>query len=485
MPRHLLYPLWLDMGNAAPEQTCGLDQLGRQYPAPRFLAQMRAGVAVELDAACTQVHVFILELAAHIAQQARQHRQVQLFVGRGSRIDMPLVLGHHRLELRMDVFPLAYPAHTDEVLPQQLFVLAIRRAMLGTGQPQAGRSAPGVQRRCGARRLRASIAAGVRNPLPQFEIPGELAFLVVELDMRRIGGSLRIHRSVAHVLHAERTGDDQHLVERLALARLQNHAPDTRVQREAGELLSDAGEFVVVVHRAQLGQQLIPVGNGAGLRLLDKRKVFHHAQMQGLHAQDHTRQRAAQNFRLGEARALVKVLLVVEADTNAIGHAPATSGALVRRRLADRLDQQLLDLATKAVALHACGAGVDHVPDAWHGERGLRHVGRQHDPPPGMPVENTLLFGLAQAREQRQHLGPAQYRQLREMFAQVVRRFANFALAGQEHQDVAAVVQVAPQLVHAIGNGIVQVVLARFLERSVTLFHREHAPGNHDDRRWR
>jgi hypothetical protein len=74
-----------------------------------------------------------------------------------------------------------------------------------------------------------------------------------------------------------------------------------------------------------------------------------------------------------------KSCFFVQADADAVGHAAATAGALVGGRLRDRLDLQLLDLVAVAVALHARQAGVDHVADAGHGQRGLGHVRRQHD----------------------------------------------------------------------------------------------------------
>ena len=102
-----------------------------------------------------------------------------------------------------------------------------------------------------------------------------------------------------------------------------------------------------------------------------------------------------------------KSLLVVQADADAVGDAAAAAGALVGRGLADRLDLQLLDLVAVAVALDARQAGVDHVADARHRERGLGDVGRQHDAACRCRLEHAVLLGLRQAREQRQDLGCA------------------------------------------------------------------------------
>ena len=185
--------------------------------------------------------------------------------------------------------------------------------------------------------------------------------------MLLIGLRLLVQRTVAHVLHAQGAGDDQHLIEGSALSGLQQHAPDTRVQRQLGQQLTDRRELIGLVHRTEFGQQLVAVGNGPTLRRLDEGKVFDRPQVQCLHPQDDRGQRAAQDFRVGKARPTVEVLLVVEADTDALGHPAAAARALIGRRLRNRLDQQLLDLAAKAVTFDAGGAAVDHIADARDG----------------------------------------------------------------------------------------------------------------------
>ena len=62
----------------------------------------------------------------------------------------------------------------------------------------------------------------------------------------------------------------------------------------------------------------------------------------------------------------------------------AAALALVGRGLRDRLDRQPLHLEPVAVAGDPGGAGVDHVLDAGHGQRGLGDVGGEHDPPAGV-----------------------------------------------------------------------------------------------------
>jgi hypothetical protein len=122
---HLLQPLRFDGGDAAAEQPRRLHQFGRHDPAPRFLGQVRTGMAVELDPPRTQIDLFLLHLPADVAQQAGQHGQVQLLVTGGSGVELPFVLGHHRMQLGVDVAPFAQSAHADEVLAQHVVVLPV------------------------------------------------------------------------------------------------------------------------------------------------------------------------------------------------------------------------------------------------------------------------------------------------------------------------------------------------------------------------
>ena len=291
MARHLLHPLRLDRGDAPAKQARGFHQFSHNDPAAWFLAQVCARVAVELDAACTQVfslrNLIAFGLPADVAQQAGQHGEVDLFVAGGRGVQAPFVLGHHGMQLAVDVAPLAHAADVDEVLAQQLLVLAV------------------------AEFVGALAAFGVIDPLPQGQVPAEFTAVVVELGMRLVGLGLHVHGAVAHVLHAQSGCNHQHFVQRLARAGLQNHAAHTRVEWQLGQLASGGGQLVRIVHRAQFVQQLVTVGNGAAGWALQKRKVVNHTQVQRLHAQDDACQGAAQDFRVGEAGTAIEVGLVI------------------------------------------------------------------------------------------------------------------------------------------------------------------------------
>ena len=301
--------------------------------------------------------------------------------------------------------------------------------------------------------------------------------------MRLVSLLLHVHRAVAHILHAQGAGDHQHLVQRLAVARLQDHAAHARVERQARQLLAERCQLIGVVHRAEFGQQLVAIGNRAARRRFDEGKILHDAQPQRLHAQNHASQRAAQDLRVGEARPATEVFLVVQPDADAISHAAASARALVGGGLADRLDQQLLHLAAKTVALDPRRARVNHVADARYGERGLGNIGGQDDAPAGVAVKNTVLLGLGEACEQRQHLGVAGERLVRQVLAQVVGSLADFAFAGQKNQNVAGGIS-KPKFIHRVGNGVVQVVFARLFKRPPALLHREHAARDQNDGCW-
>ena len=341
-------------------------------------------------------------------------------------------------------------------------------------------------RRHGAPRAGGAPFARVLQPLPQAQVAAEFAFVVVKLGVRLVGLGLRLQGAVAHVLHAQGGGNHQHFTQRAALARFNQHAAHARVQRQAGQLAAQRGEGLRFIHRAQLGQQGKAVGNGAARGRVEKREVFHPpafaAQAQRLHAQDDGGQRAAQDFGVGKARAAREVFFVIQAYAHAVAHAPAAARALVGRRLADGLHQQLLHLAAQAVALDARRARVHHVFDAGHRQRGFGHVGRQHDARGRVRGEHAVLLGLAQARKKRQHLRAARERAVRQVLAQVVGRFADFALAGQKHQHIARRLA-RPEFIDRAGNGVVQAVIAAFFKGPPALLHRIRAARNHQHRR--
>ena len=96
-----------------------------------------------------------------------------------------------------------------------------------------------------------------------------------------------------------------------------------------------------------------------------------------------------------------------------------------------------------------------------------------------MRFEDPVLLLLTQPSEERHDLDAR-----RVMATQMLRRLADLALAGQEDQDVAgARMRIAPQLVDAGRDRVVQIELAALLERAPALLDREETAGNLDDGR--
>ena len=131
----------------------------------------------------------------------------------------------------------------------------------------------------------------------------------------------------------------------------------------------------------------------------------------------------------------------------------AAAGALVGRRLRDRLDMQLLDLAADAVAPHAGQPAVDDIADPRHGQRSLGDVGGQHDAQrrPGMRTHAagrrwTAARTAGSLRRRRAGGRPRPALPARRAGAagrtgggpaQVIGAVADLAFARQEHQHVA------------------------------------------------
>ena len=309
--------------------------------------------------------------------------------------------------------------------------------------------------------------------------------------MGLVGGLLAVGRAFAHVLHRQRAGDDQHLVEAAQARGLQQHAPQARVDGNARQLATQGADAAFAVHRRQFLQQVETVADRLAVRRLDKGEIRDVAQAQVQHLQDHRRQVGAQDLRIGEFRPAEEILLAVQADADTRLDAATAALALVGAGLRHRLDGQALHLGAIAVAADARGAGIDHVADARHGQRGFRHVGGQHDLAPGGGLEDLLLLGRGQPRIQRQHLGEAQVG-----LAQHLGGVADLALAGQEHQHVAGALADALLVGLDLGQRGEDALIDRQVvldpvavlvglggQRAVPGFHRVGAPGDFDDRR--
>ncbi len=372
----------------------------------------------------------------------------------------------------MGVTPLAQAQVVEEVLP-----------------------APAAQR-IGAQRL-----ALLLETAPEVDQRGEVRVRVLPLRMGLVGGLLAVCRALAHILHRQRAGHDQHLGQTALLRGFEQHAAQARVDRQPRQLASQRGQLGLAVDRRELLQQVgvddrahrlvKAVADGLAIRRLDEGEILNVAQAQMQHLQDHRGEVGAQDFRIGKFRPTEEILLAVQTDADTRFNPPAAALALVGAGLGHRLDRQALNLSAVAVAADARGAGIDHVANARHRERSLGDVGGQHDLAPRSRLEDLLLLGRRQPRIQRQHLG-----ELQIGLAQHLGGVADFPLAREEHQHIAGTLANAA----LVGGNLVQrgedalvdgeVVLDAVAvlvdlggQRAIPGFHRVGAPGDFDDRR--
>ena len=329
--------------------------------------------------------------------------------------------------------------------------------------------------------IAAQIATLLLGPLPEIPEKQKIRFLVLERLVGLVGLLLFIAGAFARVLHRQGGDDHQHFAQHFFLGAGRHHPRQGGIQRKARQLTAERGDPALLVERAELFQQAIAVPYQATVRRFYKGEVLHRAQLQVGHAQNHRAQIGALDFRIGERRPIVEIVLVVEPVGDA-GHDPAAApGALVGAGAGDRLHRQTLHLGVHAVAADAGGTGVDHIADARHGQRGFRHVGAQHHAPPAVAGKHPLLLRGAQAGVQRQQFGIAEIAAF-----QMMMHVADLALAAQEHQHITGrrrpvaallLIDFAQHLLH------LQAQLALFRRRPVVDVHREGAPGHLEHRR--
>ena len=430
-----LDPLGLDTGRHPRVQALRLDQLRGEHPARRLLREARARVQHERESAGPLVALALGIPGTDVRQQPGQQRLMDRLVA--PRVDgcrqrgrpLPAELGELARELPVDVAPLGEAQERHELRTAGVDALAVRQPL--------------------------PVESG--EELPQRDQRQEVGALVAEPQMRLVGRLLLLEGPVARVRHRQRRGDDQHLGKAAALAGREHHPADPRVDRQPREIAAQRGQPARVVDGAEFLQQLVAVGDRTRARRLEKRERLDVAEVQRGHAQDHGRQRAAQDLRIGVARSRRVVVLVIEPDADAGGDATAAPRALVRRSLGDLLDLQQRRLVAQRVALDARKPAVDDVADARDGQRGLGYVGREHHAPPPRRREHALLLRDRQPRIQRQDLDGSRVRTARERAAQEFRGFADLAFAGQEHQDVAGAF--APEILRRADDRVLEFLL--------------------------
>ena len=331
---------------------------------------------------------------------------------------------------------------------------------------------------------------------PEVEPGEEVAALGREARVLLVGLGLLLGRPLARVLERQRGGDHDHLAHAAAALGLEHHPRQPRVDRQAGQAATRPGQLAVVREGAELLEQLVAGLHVALVGRLDEREPGEVAEAERGHLQDDAGQVGAQDLGVGELRAGEEVLLGVEPDRDARGHAAAAAGALVGRGLADRLDRQPLHLGAHRVARDARDAGVDDVPDAGDGQRRLGDVGGQHDAASAVGGEDAVLLGRREPGVERQHLEVDRAAASPGGSVEAVRRLerlgrvADLPLARQEDQHVAGPLgrelldRVDDRLGLVADDGLaLLVLLGQVDERAVADLDGVGAAGDLDDRR--
>ncbi len=311
---------------------------------------------------------------------------------------------------------------------------------------------------------------------PEVHVGEEVGLVVLEARVQLVGLLALVGRALARVLDRERRGDHDHLFGAPAPVGLEHHAAEPRIDRELREPAPERRQPLVLVERRELLQQPDPVAHLAPVGRVQEREVGDVAELRRRHLQDHRGEIRAEDLGIGEARALIEVLLGVEPHADALREPAAAALALVGRSLADRLDRQPLDLQPRAVAADPGGAGVDDVADARDGERRLGDVGGEHDAAAGVRPEHALLLARGEAGVERQHVDVGAQPSLQGLGG-----VADLALAGQEHEHVAGAL--AHQLLDCVADRVGLVALLWILDRAVADLDGIGAAGHLDDRR--
>ena len=455
MPTELLGPFRLDRRDASGVQAVGLDQLGRHHPLRRPLGQHRAGSDHEASVAGT--HEVAGASIAHtdVREQPGEHRPVDVIGPRvGFRGPQPELAGDAS-ELAVEIDPFANTQVVDVLTPAE--------------------PAEGVARQ---RPLPVAQVVPERDDRQQVG-PGD-----VEPPVQFVGAFATVGGTLAHVLHRECGGDDEHLTHTSEATRFEDHPAEPRVDRKPGQPTSRPGQSLVRGDRRQLLEECVAVADGRRVGRLEKRETSDVAEADRGHLEDHRGKARSEYLRLGELRASLEILLGVEADADSGSDAPAPARALVGRRLRDRLYRETLHLEPARVPRDARRTRVDDIADARDGDRGLGDVCRQHDAARFVRAtlpEDPVLLGCREAGIERQHL----QRTLAVEAPQSVGGVVDLALARQEDEHVARTlcgefVDGVDDRLHLIAV-VARIVVGPLTERPVPHLDRVGAAGDLDD----
>ena len=181
------------------------------------------------------------------------------------------------------------------------------------------------------------FVARVLPPVPQLQQAEEIRSGHAEFGVRLVGGLLMIDGPLARVVDAHRRDQHDDFGQRVALGGLDHHPALARVHRQPGQGAARSGQSALLVDRLQLGQGVPGLVDQPVGRRVDERKFLRIAETQREHLQDDPDQPGALDFRLGVFGPGNEIVFGKQPDTGAGADPAAASGALVARRLRDRL----------------------------------------------------------------------------------------------------------------------------------------------------
>jgi hypothetical protein len=211
---NLLHPERINAGDAAGVDLRRLHLLGAHDPGRLRLELAGTGMDEQFRAVGAEVLALLLALR-DLGKQPREQRAVDGFVGAWLRTGL-------QRELALD----------------QVHHLAVH--VLPLGEAQVGEEivlAPGAQLR--ARQLLPLLHEGA----PQFQQRQEVRLLVAQRRVLLVGLGLLVRGPVAGVGHRQRRGDDRHFLQAELLCTREQHASQSRIQRQAGEIATDLREL--------------------------------------------------------------------------------------------------------------------------------------------------------------------------------------------------------------------------------------------------
>ena len=447
----VLDPLGLDLANLMGVKPGCFQNLACHDPAWRGLGDTGSGKDSEMPVARTEILAALI-VDPDLVDEAAEHGSVQardidlgLCAGGGDR--WPTHVAFDLAKLTCQVFPLAHPHEIDEM-------------------PVA----PALDAIAGF------IALGLLEGIPELEQADEIGLLVRKIPLRLIRSLALVSRPVSRILNGQAGAQNAHDGGDPGLLAGDECAPDARVQWQPCQLSAEAGDLATFVHRFKHLQQANAVTHVATFRRVDERKRLDLAQLQVGHRQQYAGEIGPADFRIGEHRPVVEIILLEQAHAHALGHATAASRTLPATRLGDRFDGQALHARRRGVAGDPGQATVDHVADARHGQRGFGDVCGQHDPTAAAGLEDRILGAAREPGVQRQHLGPAEPA-VSQRPGQMLVGVTNVALAGQKHQDVAS--RLTPELLSGLPDRLRQVVFT--VGRGVANLDRVGAALDRDD----